>query len=1013
MRRSFLALLVSSCLAVAASAQLPDFARGVSPGKSYHIFDVDAINNYNGNLVLRIPLGTGVPVGPFLTQNLILTYNSKLYDYQFQDFQNDPSDTSTYKRRAVPEDYSNAGLGWTVGLGRLLSPEEGTLTTAATGWRYRAADGAEHELTPSAPSDDPAEAWSRDSSFLRMRRYPATGTVEYREIDFPDGTIHKFNPSGFVTEIRDRAGYWVRIDYSDPMKWVITNGFSTTPAFRTTTVKFVARQSDDPNYAYAPNFAKVVESIDLPAFDGEVATIGFSYDDTTLVYDGCGDFIASNPARFGAPLLETLTLADGSTYSFTYKNDNGLACTSGMVETMTLPTGGTIAWQHGLYEMPQADCQDDYGWVVMSPGVRTRTLKDGTTELGTWTYTPGVDLNPGSMVACGSQDGQNKPFGPPPTQVTNEVLPPEGAKIIHYFDPISGHPGAPEKTWSKNAARRLSTEQFDGEVLERTTYVTYGYPVSVSLGNPTVMGETTVYNFHNSASSCDGEACYVDTDRPAADYDGFGHLRKSVTTSNFGPTRTTFTNYTPDETNWILNTYDFSWVQENGTTARQEVEFDAKGVLQWRRTLADTKPTNDQIVSQAIDLLEITCRNAAGYVTAEKFLFAGAGTTRTDAPCAATPELNEYQIDHVWTMSSGVPATHTARYNGTTTYIADEDLDANTGLVSKSRDAADVLTVFDYDPMGRLILEKPAGRASTIYEYPTANELKVFRKTEDGTTVLKSARFEFDAFGRLVHEYLDMPNGEESRRDTTWNIVGWKLTVSELGDSDVLPGSLPVTTTSFDAFGRPETVRAPDTSQTTFAYTGARTVARTTQIATAPDVPTPSTTTETYDAHGRLIAVREPSGAATLEEPAGAPVTTSYTYDGSNRLRTVTTDTQTREFTYDGRGFLTKEDHPEANATSYTHDARGKVLSKAVENAAAFDLAFEYDSAERLRFVKGKDPVTSAFRVLKEFRFGTENTAGNRVAGKLSHARPSPSRRAAHKARRIRCTKGYAATRRG
>ena len=89
----------------------------------------------------------------------------------------------------------------------------------------------------------------------------------------------------------------------------------------------------------------------------------------------------SHIARYNqqANLVSSVTLPDGSSYSFTYEKTNGSGnYVTGRIASVTLPTGGTVAYSYGY-----GNCSNVYNCMMSdgSPSNMTRTLGGGT-----WTY---------------------------------------------------------------------------------------------------------------------------------------------------------------------------------------------------------------------------------------------------------------------------------------------------------------------------------------------------------------------------------------------------------------------------------------------------------------------------------------------------------------------------------------------------------------------------------------------------------------------------------------------------
>ena len=331
-----------------------------------------------------------------------------------------------------------------------------------------------------------------------------------------------------------------------------------------------------------------------------------------------------------------------------------------------------------------------------------------------------------------------------------------------------------------------------------------------------------------------------------------------------------------------------------------------------------------------------------------------------------------------WASSSG-----TALTAGT---ILDLTIDQNTGLPKSTTDAAGVKTDLVYDALGRPTWEKPTtgNGAWTEYKWTKATaatataKVEVFKRPNNSTTgSLAQSRIYFDGHGRPWRDQVLGADDTWSTVDTVWNSMGWKRSVTER--EPVAPAHW-TTFKDFDPFGRPQTIVPPDgtTHQVTLAYAGVRTVARTVKVKTGASETT-ATTTEEYDRQGRLWKVTEPSNTG------GTNFTTTYGYDVGSRLVSVTSSGQSRTFSYDGRGLLAYERHPEKGVSGggyvryYDYDALGNVghkldavASPTLTTGADSDLVFTYDRYARLTQVK------TGSTVLKAFTYGT-STARRRT----------------------------------
>ncbi|MEO8383367.1 MAG: hypothetical protein ABI779_27170 [Acidobacteriota bacterium] len=1031
MRRSI--IIVFLFLTVAAVAQDPNQARGFVPGRMYDFLGLDSVNTFNGNLNVRIPLGPVYSVRPGFDYQFVLAYNSKVWDFYYID--GAPPEAS---RRAAPEIRSNAGLGWHLTLGELLPPT--AMSGAPHGWVYVGPDGGEHAFDSGA--SDPVETQTSDGSYLRMRRVPAdTGlALQYREIDFPDGLVRRFDSTNQLVEIRDRtgnpqqpeAGNWVRIRRPSSTQWMVEDGYRQTVT-RAHTITFAQTGNVRDNFKLLPI------KLDLAAFGSGRAIYDLNYLTVDLPRGWCGEPIDYAPQSYQVPLLEEIKFPDGSTFDPSYQMTETSVCTTGTMRQLTLPTGGSIQWEHGLYQMPNQECvepgdQSPGGWVNSYAGVISRTLKgsDGNV-VEKRTYSPTLVLRLAQTQRCGTTNYSSIRLPPEEFRSTVTVTVPENGvdqtldRTTYHFSVFPAGASQDLATYGKSveyglpfvrresrAERWLSseTELCSGgtcatgscqsgscpQEVARASFLSYGYGYLddgslVRASNPRVEAQRTLFNRDRSCGVTQNpsEVCY--TDSAQSEFDGYGHYRQNVLTSNFAsnpplimtsPVRTVRTEYAPDPVNWLLNLYTASSVTEDGVVKRTATTFDALGLLKSQRVLKSAAPGMG-------DLLAVTCRDSRAFVAAEKWLGGDDRTPPADNTdlCSAVPAAKEYEVQHEYPVGDAFRGWHKAHYRGFSFNLADESFDSNTGNASSVRDSAGLSTSYTYDAMGRISSITPPGAATTQLSYTNATLFAPARATSTttGTSSSLVQTYDYDGLGRLLREKRRTPDGGWALRTNAYKGSALRFTSEWVSFSPTADEWLvtPTLGTKFeyDQFGRATKTTSTDDKVFSTVYTGegVREVLKKRAIAmSAGGADTEVTVTERYDGQGNLVQVNEPSGP-TAGTGLLANVTTSYRYDAGGHLTGVTMTPpsgapQLRTFGYDSRGLLVSETHPEKAQVSYGgYDSRGHPWTTLDGDVG---LKFSYDGAERLERISD-----SADAPLKEFMFAPSNATGDYRMGKL------------------------------
>lgn len=1007
--------------------QHPNQKKGFDATGVYQFNGVDTINAFNGNLILSIPLGNSYPIGGGLSYQLALVANGNLWEgeEQYRDVNGDgaidsvcpgPGSCADHERVIPnvmhPHRRVNAGLGWTVSLGRLYHPDHPTLSDNNV-WTYESPDGADHAFES---VDTNGYRTTTDGSYLRLIAdngsggacSDVAGTCLRRRIEFPNGEVHWFRPpDAFIdhwalTSITNRfPGNALTIAYTPPANedlgqtssWTLTDSHGRSQIIRFTRM------------SYDGDLRNLVTSIELSRFGGaSAAQIALNYEALTVnrgAHHSDDHAVGTvenpmTPQTTTVQILRSVTLTDGSSFAFQYLTGSTSDRDGGLVHQMTLPTGGRIEWDWTTYQRPAPYTQEAQLNEVTA--ISTRRVYDRGQPgalLGTWTYNHNSNCAPNAIDLNGVCNWY--------IYLPQTITDPLGNKTISYFSvsqqsqppwidyeygqPMSRHKGDGNNRW-------LSSEVYatGSSTPLRSTYVKM-----VSNGNARewrVESSRTVFE----DDLVGGVARYVDSD--SSGWDSYGRYKTATSSSNIAGTavRESTTNYLPPSTApnapWITGLYDWKTVKENGQTIRIEADFDpANGFLRRQRSLRlfdGSRSTSDLVAAFTAD--------SSGNVATESYYGGDSQSLAIDLPIKnlVLPSSPQYKVSHTYQYGSR-NSSSSLNPNGTEALrLLTASIDQNTGLASSTTESGTVVTQYNYDASGRLDSVTPDGRAKLTYEYFPATssaEAEVIQKVLTATgSVLSSNTYEYDGLGRVFREWTTMPGTTTlSRRDTFFDALGRKSSSSELGTATTLPA----TTYLYDVLGRVKTAMTPDGKSATFNYTGERVRTRTSGIAMTSTNDTAVTTQEEYDGYGRLLKVIEKSGATSATSTMGADVTTQYTYDPADRLVSVTMDgaagtVQSRIFDYDGRGFLRWESHPEGGMTAYSYDAKGNVLSRQQSAAnSLFDLTYTYDAAGRLLTVFGRnphfnvsDPNQPAFRPMKKFTYATDNVGIDRRLGK-------------------------------
>lgn len=682
--------------------------------------------------------------------------------------------------------------------------------------------------------------------------------------------------------------------------------------------------------------------------------------------------IPSDPTEVRVDELNRVVDPLGNVLSFNYHEPD---CSNhGNIMARTLPTGARFEYEYGIYPYRGND---------KSFSVTRRRLLVGGQKTAEWFYS----RDPLQTTPFGGVPGfDSLNFSNPPT---TWVVDPDGNMTVYKLrydllldDP---YPDPPSQGLVLMVERRKDGGT-GANIVSREEYAyekdLFDYPVdeapSSSNQNQTVLWSANNRRMETKRTVFLSDGTLLTVKTRKSEYEGYGRYKKTSEYqlgSDASVYRTTEHSYGLTSSyldRWILYNNNTTTTVRSGVTgpilSKREALYDDWGTLYLTEDFPD--PSSTMFITTSHSL------NDLGAITQTR--------------------VNESTSGPQWTTTldrDGAGHLLSKQFGSLPWKAFDRDVDFNTGWVTATRSPAGVETRYQYDSLGRLTLIDPPGtEQDTTIEYPT---LQLTIVKQGGLADRIESQYHYDQAGRLILQDRRNKDGAFDSKETRYDAMGRKVFESEWVSAGT-PQPWPGTTFEYwvpkvgpagpadlslgpesyvaDPLGRVTRVTAADGAVTETSYDDLHTTVtqpdrnRVPGSGFPPHSSTLSTTTFTRDAFGRLIHV---------DALAGEDAT--YTYDVLDQLTRVAMGVQTREFTYDGVGRLTRSVNPENGLVTFEdYDARGLLLKKT--DAAQVQTVLEYDEAGRVvRETRG-----NTGQVLKEFTYDTPlGGATDKAAGHL------------------------------
>ncbi len=390
--------------------------------------------------------------------------------------------------------------------------------------------------------------------------------------------------------------------------------------------------------------------------------------------------------------------------------------------------------------------------------------------------------------------------------------------------------------------------------------------------------------------------------------DSNGNLLSSVITGTDSETIT--------KTNTYVNKGDWVWRPE-----QVSVSGAASGLV--RRTTNTYEANTGNLL-----YIESYNDNGTNPIVSMSYDAYGNVSTMTDAesnPATSTT----YDSTFTYPVSITYPTT-----NGVIHEI-EQTWDNRFGKILTSTGQNDFSTTYQYDGYGRLTqVDYPDGgeKLYTYFDEATPYRYVLSEVKEASSSWIPLTTY-YDRFGRVARTES---TGEDDKTIITQALYD-EMGRNYRSEGPYFDGDTEYPYTeviSYDYLSRPLTVRSPDdgggTVDVTIAYDG---------FSTTGTDPDGNVKTQTTDHLGRIMEVEE--------ENEGDTYTTTYDYDASGGLKTVTDDAgNITTINYNTLGWKTDMTDPDMGYCEYTYDLNGNLITQT--DAKSQVITFAYDALNRV-----------------------------------------------------------------